>query len=214
MESIIFDLDGTLWDSRQTIAEAWTTAIQQQGYEERVFTKDDIGSLMGLQIPVIAKKLFPMESIERRKEIMDACAKEDQVMIREQGGLLFPKLEETLNELKKSYRLFIVSNCEDGYIEAFYAAHGLEEYFEDFENPGRTGLSKGENIQLIMERNEITSAVYVGDTQGDLDAARHAGIPFIYAAYGFGSPETHDYRLNSFEQLPELIQIVKDGDHK
>lgn len=211
MESIIFDLDGTLWDSRQTIAEAWTTAVQQQGYEERVFTKEDIGSLMGLQIPVIAEKLFPMESVERRKEIMDACAKEDQVMIREQGGVLFPNLEETLRELKKSYRLFIVSNCEDGYIEAFYAAHGLEKYFEDFENPGRTGLSKGENIQLIMERNAITSAVYVGDTQGDLDAARHAGIPFIYAAYGFGSPESYDYRLETFEQLDELIKQFEDG---
>lgn len=211
MESIIFDLDGTLWDSRQTIAEAWTTAVQQQGYEERVFTKEDIGSLMGLQIPVIAEKLFPMESVERRKEIMDACAKEDQVMIREQGGVLFPNLEETLRELKKSYRLFIVSNCEDGYIEAFYAAHGLEKYFEDFENPGRTGLSKGENIQLIMERNAIISAVYVGDTQGDLDAARHAGIPFIYAAYGFGSPESYDYRLETFEQLDELIKQFEDG---
>ena len=211
MESIIFDLDGTLWDSRQTIAEAWTTAVQQQGYEERVFTKEDIGSLMGLQIPVIAEKLLPMESVERRKEIMDACAKEDQVMIREQGGVLFPNLEETLRELKKSYRLFIVSNCEDGYIEAFYAAHGLEKYFEDFENPGRTGLSKGENIQLIMERNAITSAVYVGDTQGDLDAARHAGIPFIYAAYGFGSPESYDYRLETFEQLDELIKQFEDG---
>ena len=205
MESIIFDLDGTLWDSRQTIAEAWTTAVQQQGYEERVFTKEDIGSLMGLQIPVIAEKLFPMESVERRKEIMDACAKEDQVMIREQGGVLFPNLEETLCELKKSYRLFIVSNCEDGYIEAFYAAHGLEKYFEDFENPGRTGLSKGENIQLIMERNAITSAVYVGDTQGDLDAARHAGIPFIYAAYGFGSPETYDISIHTFEEILKVI---------
>lgn len=205
MESIIFDLDGTLWDSRQTIAEAWTTAVQQQGYEERVFTKEDIGSLMGLQIPVIAMKLFPMESVKRRKEIMDACAKEDQVMIREQGGVLFPNLEETLRELKKSYRLFIVSNCEDGYIEAFYAAHGLEKYFEDFENPGRTGLSKGENIQLIMERNAITSAVYVGDTQGDLDAARHAGIPFIYAAYGFGSPETYDKKIHTFEEILKVI---------
>lgn len=205
MESIIFDLDGTLWDSRQTIAEAWTTAVQEEGYEERVFSKEDIGSLMGLQIPVIAERLFPMESIERRKEIMDACAREDQQIIREQGGVLFPKLEETLIELKKTHRLFIVSNCEDGYIEAFYEAHGLAKYFEDFENPGRTGLSKGENIQLIMKRNKITSAVYVGDTQGDLDAARHAGIPFVYAAYGFGKPEEYDYKIDSFEEMLKLI---------
>ena len=39
-----------------------------------------------------------------------------------------------------------------------------------------------------MERNRITSAAYVGDTQGDLEAARLAGIPFVWAAYGFGNP--------------------------
>lgn len=205
MDSIIFDLDGTLWDSRQTIATAWTTAVQQQGFPERTFTKEDIGRLMGLQIPEIAEKLFPEQSLSERKEIMEACASVDQQHIRTTGGTLFPDLEETLAELKKKYRLFIVSNCEDGYIEAFYEAHGLEAYFEDFENPGRTGLSKGENIQLIMERNSIHSAVYVGDTQGDLDAAKHAGIPFVYAAYGFGNPESFDYKIDQFKDLNTLF---------
>lgn len=206
MDSIIFDLDGTLWDSRETIANAWTEAVQKEMNSSKTFSKDDIGSLMGLQIPVIAEKLFPQESLERRKEIMDACARSDQQLIRSKGGLLFPDLEVTLQELKKHYRLFIVSNCEDGYIEAFYAAHGLESYFEDYENPGRTGLSKGENIRLVMERNNLLTPVYVGDTQGDLDAARFAKIPFVFASYGFGIPEEYDYRLTNFKQLTQLFK--------
>lgn len=206
MDSIIFDLDGTLWDSRQTIADAWTQAIQGEITGHPGFTKDDIGNLMGLQIPVIAERLFPDASLERRKELMDVCATVDQQLIRQVGGTLFEGVEQTLQTLSEKYRLFIVSNCEDGYIEAFYAAHGLEKYFEDFENPGRTGLSKGKNIQLVMERNNLKEAVYVGDTQGDLDAARYANIPFIYASYGFGHPEEFDYQLNLFKNLPESMK--------
>lgn len=209
MDSIIFDLDGTLWDSRQTIANAWTRAIQQEISDHPGYTKEDIGSLMGLQIPQIAEKLFPDASLDQRKGYMDACALVDQQLIREQGGLLFEGLEEALKELKKTYRLFIVSNCEDGYIEAFYEAHGLERYFEDFENPGRTGLSKGENIVLVQKRNGLQASVYVGDTQGDLDAARFAGIPFIYASYGFGHPSEVDYTLNAIQDLPELMKRIE-----
>lgn len=205
MKSIIFDLDGTLWDSRQTIAEAWTEAIQNQMPGHSGFTKEDIGNLMGLQIPVIAERLFPDEPLERRKELMDACAVVDQKLIRQKGGKLFEDLEATLKLLAEQHDLYIVSNCEDGYIEAFYEAHGLESYFKDYENPGRTGLSKGENILLVMKRNSIDQAVYVGDTQGDLDAARHAGIPFIFASYGFGTPEDYDEKITTFKELVKLM---------
>ena len=56
-----------------------------------------------------------------------------------------------------------------------------------------------------MERNRIPSAAYVGDTQGDLEAARLAGIPFVWAAYGFGNPEAWEARLEAFCQLTELF---------
>lgn len=48
----------------------------------------------------------------------------------------------------------------------------MERYFEDIEMSGRTGLDKGKNIRLLMERNHIGQAVYVGDTKGDEKAAR------------------------------------------
>ncbi|XKH50644.1 HAD family hydrolase [Chryseomicrobium palamuruense] len=207
MKSIIFDLDCTLWDSRQTIAEAWTEAIQHHIPDHSGFTKEDIGNLMGLQIPVIAEKLFPDETLERRKQLMGACAVVDQKLIRQKGGKPFDDLEATLKLLAKQHDLYIVSNCEDGYIEAFYEAHGLESYFKDYENPGRTGLSKGENILLVMERNAIEQAVYVGDTQGDLDAARRAGIPFIFASYGFGTPEDYDEKITTFKELVKLMGV-------
>ncbi|WP_339199685.1 HAD-IA family hydrolase [Solibacillus sp. FSL R5-0449] len=120
------------------------------------------------------------------------------------GGVLYPNVENVLKELSQKYKLYIVSNCQDGYIESFYKYHKLEKYFLDFESHGRTAMSKGENIKLVIDRNNLLNQVYVGDTEGDLNAARYAKIPFIFAKYGFGQVSQYD---NEIESLDELLSI-------
>ena len=66
---------------------------------------------------------------------------------------------------------------------------------------GRTGMDEGRNIKLIMERNGIDNAVYVGDTEGDENAARYAGIPFIWASYGFGKAKSPDKVIRSIKDI-------------
>lgn len=56
-----------------------------------------------------------------------------------------------------------------------------------------------------MKRNKLKSPVYVGDTQGDFQAAQYAGIPFVYASYGFGEVEAPDYTIGTFQELKELF---------
>ena len=75
-------------------------------------------------------------------------------------------------------------------------AHKLEKYFSDFEMSGRTDLTKGENIKLVMERNGINNALYLGDTIGDQFAAKDAEIPFVFALYGFGTTENPEYTIS------------------
>lgn len=205
MDSIIFDLDGTLWDSRKTVAKSWTKVVRDAACSRTEVTEDDLRGTMGLQIRDIASILFGDLSEEQRMELILACCERENTELKREGGILFEGLEETLEVLSKKYRLFIVSNCQEGYIESFYAYHGLERYFEDFENPGRTGLSKGENIRLVMERNNLKAPVYVGDTQKDQEAAKYAGIPFVYAAYGFGDVDDWEYRIESINELVGLF---------
>ena len=81
-------------------------------------------------------------------------------------------------------------------------------YFLDTENAERTGLSKGENIRLVLDRNSIDAAIYVGDTQKDLDAALFAGIPFVHAAYGFGTVPSSYPAIHSLDQLPALVRTL------
>lgn len=206
MDSIIFDLDGTIWDPIDTVLHAWNSCLKKHSQIKKELTRSDFKKTMGLQMHEISRKLFPNLSEDFRKQLITECCHTEIGYIKKQGGNLYPNVEEVLNILSKNYKLFIVSNCEDGYIESFYDFHNLEKYFLDYENPGRTGLSKGENINLIITRNSLTAPIYVGDTVGDLSAARYAGIPFVYAKYGFGQVREYDYAIEKFN---ELITIFK-----
>ena len=93
-----------------------------------------------------------------------------------------------------------------GYIEAFLSHHGLEEYFDDTENFGHTGHGKGYNIRLVVERNRLERTIYLGDTQGDYDAAKEAGIPFLHAAYGFGTVPAGTASISDIRELPDTAE--------
>lgn len=204
---IIFDLDGTLWDSSEQVVPAWNRALERhKGI--RSISVNDMKGYMGRTIADIAKIMMPEIPDEKRMEIMKECCQEEQVYIEEHGGKLFPELEETLIELKKKYNLFIVSNCQDGYIEAFLNYHNMHQHIKDIECIGRSGKSKGENIRLIIKRNNLDRAVYVGDTQLDYEATKIAEVPFIHAKYGFGSINEKVPEINSISELPMVVDEI------
>jgi phosphoglycolate phosphatase len=205
MDSIIFDLDGTLWDSIDSVLIVWNRILQNESANRKKVTREDFSSTMGLQIHEIGKRLFPDLDDNEQKRLLKICCTDESDYLGANGGDLYENVEKVLSILSRKYKLYIVSNCQDGYIEAFYKFHKLDRYFCDYENPGRTGLSKGENIKLIMERNDLSNPVYVGDTEGDLTAARCAGIPFVYASYGFGQVTEYDYHIESFDELLKLF---------
>lgn len=205
MDSIIFDLDGTIWDPIDTVLSAWNSCIKRHSQIKKELTRADFEGTMGLQMHDISKKLFPNLNEDFREQVINECCHAERGYIKKQGGNLYPNVEEVLNILSKKYKLFIVSNCQDKYIESFYEFHNLEKYFLDYENPGRTGLSKGENINLIIKRNNLFTPIYIGDTAGDLNAARYAGIPFVYAKYGFGQVMEYDYTIEKFDELIKIF---------
>lgn len=119
--------------------------------------------------------------------------------------ICYPKVSQTIRELAGKLPVFIVSNCQAGYIEMFLEKTGLADCITDFECFGNNGKSKGENIRLVAERNGLKTPVYVGDTQGDCDASAEAGVAFVYAKYGFGTVEHADAVIGEFAELREII---------
>ena len=205
---VIFDLDGILWDASRQIVPAWNTVLNRYPSLHTQITVSDMQGFMGKTIDVIAAIMFPDLHPQHRLQILQECCREEQVYLTKHGGTLYPGLEDVLGTLQMKYSLFIVSNCQDGYAQAFLDYHRLSPYFTDFEVAGRIGLTKGENISLVIQRNSLDRAVYVGDTTGDAEGAALAGIPFIHAAYGFGKVDTPDYTISAIQELPEILPIV------
>ena len=141
---------------------------------------------------------------EKGEEYANEAFNKNVENLLKEGGTLYPNTRETIMKLSKKYKLFIVSNCVKGYIESFLKTSGLKDYFDDYESYGNTLLSKGENIKLVIERNNLKSPIYVGDTSGDMEGAKIADIPFVYAAYGFGKVESFDYKINDISELLDL----------
>ena len=71
--------------------------------------------------------------------------------------------------------------------------------------PCDTKKSKGENNLEVIRRNGFKHPVYVGDTQGDLQSAMDADIPFVFCEYGFGSVDHYDAKIGSFKELLSLF---------
>ena len=206
-KGLIFDMDGTLWDSSENVAASWTEELRELGYDKTV-TQTDIMGVMGLTMDKLADIIFSEYPKELRMELLDKCGDNEISYLREHGGVLYPELEETFVRLKKKYHLYIVSNCQKGYIEAFLDYYGFWKYFDDIECYGNNLLEKGDNIALIAGRNGLDKAYYVGDIQGDYDATMKAGLDFIHAAYGFGTITQTVPELEKFSDLPELLKTI------
>ena len=203
---VIFDLDGTLWDSSEQVAESWNIALAEETGREWKLAAADISQNMGLTMNQIADNMFPEYGEEERYALARHCEVFENEYISIHGARLYKDVRETLEELHASGVLMaVVSNCQKDYVKAFLDSMKMHELFIDYEEWGRSGLLKADNIRLVMRRNDIDDAVYVGDIQADADASAKAGVPCIWASYGFDRIDKPAAVLDSFDKLPALL---------
>lgn len=205
IDSIIFDVDGTLWDSTDTVARAWNRILEQETDLAPTLTGDTLKGLFGRLLPDIAAVIFKKYPKKRQLELIDLCCAEEHRELLAHPAPVYDTLEETLRLLSEKYPLYIVSNCQAGYIEVFLEATGLGHYFQGHLCPGDTGNAKAENIRAIIERHSLNAPVYVGDTAGDQIACRKAKVPFVFAAYGFGFADTPEYTIHKPLDLTRIF---------
>ena len=204
-DALIFDIDGTLWDSRSLVAAGYNKQLQAEGLERFSVTPQQLKSLFGRVLPEIADILFGELPEEQREPLIERCsATQDKLLHEDPCEIGYPQVRETLEALSKRYRLFIVSNSQAGYPELCMEKLGLTPFIEGHLCFGDTRTPKGQTILTLMDRYRISDPVYVGDTQGDYEATREAGIPFIWASYGFGQPEHYDRKIQAITDLLHL----------
>ena len=205
-ESLIFDIDGTLWDSRALVAEGYNLQLKDEGMERYCVDAARLRPLFGKVMTAIADEIFPDLPPEVRYPLMERCMERENRHLEENECRIgYPAVRETLERLAQSHRLFIVSNSQQGYPELCIRKLGLGCICGHL-CFGDTGTTKGKTIRTLIERYGITSCAYIGDTQGDYEATLEAEVPFIWAAYGFDTPRGYDLRIDSPRQLIELEQ--------
>ena len=207
---IILDVDGTLWDAVDVITDSWNVALAKMPDVVGTITGDQMRQCLGKTMFEIADMLFGYLSVTRRREVLDEAMRYEVAYLRDHPGHVYPEVTKTLRTLRaEGWHLYIVSNCQKGYIEDCLKALGEEDLIEDHLCFEDTLKEKGSNIRLCAERNALDEAVYVGDTAGDLEAARQAGAGFIYAKYGFGDVDAQAEgvpAIDAFADLPAMLR--------
>lgn len=207
IEMIMFDLDGTLWDVTNTTYESANEIAKKYNLEHEI-TIETIKSTMGCNMEESAKNYMPYLQPEERLKIMQEMCEYNSQKLSQVGGTLYPELENVLSELKKKYKIAIVSNCGANYIESFLESSKLEKYFDDFMAASKEGITKGQAIRRVMERNDIYKAIYVGDTLKDFEASKEAEIEFVHAKYGFGKNVESKLFINDIRELSSLMDNI------
>ena len=205
MDSIIFDVDGTLWHSTDVVAKAWTDYLRQKEQIDLTITAGQLKTLFGKPLAEIAALVFPKYPENEQLRLIDGCCEAEHALLHITGAPLYEDLEKALQILSAQYPLYIVSNSQCGYIELFLEKTGFAKYFHGHLCNGDTGLDKGSNIRQIADQNGLKDPVYVGDTIGDFEACRKAGVPFVLAEYGFGEVSEPDMRISKPMDLITLF---------
>jgi len=207
-DGLILDVDGTIWNTTSIVADAWNEAIEENFPEVKRVTAGILENQFGKTMDVIAKNLFPELDDGQKKILIDKCAEHEQkALLENKKDVTYKNVRDTIKKLSEKIPLFIVSNCQSGYIELVIEKNKIKDFITDFECFGDTGMEKDQNISLLVKRNSLKSPVYVGDTQGDYDACKKAEVPFVWASYGFGKTEDENYfaKIDDFSELEKIL---------
>ncbi|MBE6354802.1 HAD hydrolase-like protein [Treponema sp.] len=206
-DAVILDIDGTIWNTTGIVAVAWNKAVEKTGYGVRKVNAQILQKEFGKTMDVIAADLWPELEKEKRDILLAECCTEEQIAIRNNDvDITYPGVVDTIVELSSQENFYIVSNCQNGYIELMLEKTGLAPYVKDFECFGRTGKGKAENLIILKDRNQLSFPLYVGDTQGDCNECIKAGISFAWASYGFGTASSYYKEIKKFSDLKNILK--------
>lgn len=202
-QCLFFDLDGTLWDALEQITTSWNQAMKKYNYQ---YDLDTIKSFMGLTPKETCPLAFKNHSLEEGLKLFDIVLKAEIDYLSKNPGKIYPNEDEVLSLLKEKYDLFIVSNCDKGYIENYLNACQKTQYFTDHVCVGDTSLDKWQNILYLKKKYQIDEIIYIGDTLKDKIEANKANVKFIHANYGFGKIDNEENEINSLYELIPLVE--------
>lgn len=218
--TLLFDMDGTLLDSRAAVVDAVADglrgAYRAHGLPAAEPDRGLIADCMGLPTREYFERAFPPDTVppDLRDDFAATYARltaAAEVAAIEGGRTeLYPGAEETLAALAGRHRLLLFSNAGEVYFRAVIAGHGLERWFDDalcIEEAAARGVAADKTGMVKAMIEEPSRAVVIGDRAGDLEAGRAAGARTVGCLYGFGSREELQGADWLVDALPQLLEL-------
>lgn len=203
-DSIIFDLDGTLWNTLTACTNGWNDGLRSLGISKRI-TTNDLKKVVGNPWDICAEILFP-ELIIKHNNLFKTLDDYEQEFIKSEGGIFYNGMLEGITKLSENYKLFLVSNCQEWYLNEFFKQSQIQKSFQDHDCFGISKKPKSEMINDMAKKHTLLKPVYIGDTAGDQNAAKSTGINFIHAAWGYGKVEKECLSFDSFTELTDYFR--------
>lgn len=204
-DSIFLDLDGTLWEFSDVCILGWKAVMDELNLPQPRPTADDIRGVSGMQPEQICDRLLTGIPMEQAIPIFEQCLIRCGDFLDRYAECLYPGAVETVRQLSRDYRLFIVSNCTETYLKNCLKTTGMGEYLTEAAHFGAAGDGKTDSIRNLLAKHGLRSPIYVGDTRMDKVDSEAAGAVFVHASYGFGAVPEARYAISSIRELPECV---------
>jgi phosphoglycolate phosphatase len=202
-DAIIFDIDGTLWNACAASANGWNTGLRKLGINREI-TAEHIKNVAGKPQRECVEIIFP-DLLSKYPGLPEILDESEIVAVKANGGVFYDGAIEGIKKLSESYKIFIVSNCQDWYLRLVLDFSGLRSFVAGFDCNGMSGLPKNEMLAKMRNDFSLENPVYIGDTASDEEATRLAGMDFIYVSCGFGKPKGRPKTFDSFGGLVDYF---------
>lgn len=204
---LIFDLDGTLWETTRTTYLA-ANQVAKMYPEVKEISMDVIKKGMGLSSNENALNYMPYLEVSKGIEYLRKISEINFKLIGENGAHVYDGVCDSIKKLSSKYKLGIITNNYDEYVEMFFKCSGLKDYFCDYMGAATYKITKGEAIRRMVDRNNEPDSFYIGDIKKDMDSTYEAGIRFIHARYGFEPTLETEYFINDISDLEKLLDKI------
>lgn len=218
MTTLAFDIDGTIFDCSDIVAQAFAEGARKISQKYSLvlphYSNDEIMQVVGHPTDVLFRILYPHLRDDQRKDLIKESQAALAEMVRCGKGRLIEGVKETIEFLfNEGYRICAASNGTKEYIEAIFEAHSLGHFFLPIVVINETLKNKSDIVKYYIASSPNSDLfIMIGDRKSDIDAARCNGIPFIGCAFGhMGVSEIggEKWIAHNFVEIPNLVKKIE-----
>ena len=208
IDALIFDMDGTLWDAVDSYCMIWNRTFCSFGVD-RTVRREELVDCMGLTLDAIYSRVAGVEPVVPARDFIPVLERNEKEMLPQVNGVPYVGVRDGIEQLSHKYVILLLSNCGVGGLENMARHVGISEFVTECVSFGDTHKPKDENILYLKRKYNLSAPVYVGDTDSDCRSAHKAGVPFVYASYGFGDCNDAELAVASFVELTDYFMKKK-----